>query len=224
MRVHHLRFTHPVQLHTSMNLTPSPAAPRGTLFIVSGPSGVGKGSILKAALPQLGAIRMSVSVTTRPPRPGEIHEQDYIFLSDQAFDTLRTQQDLLEHATVHGHSYGTPRSWVLQQLATGMDVVLEIDVQGALQVKALCPDAVLIFIAPPSWRELTRRLRGRDTEDEATITRRLTNAHQELSRVAEYEYVIINATLATAIAHFLAIVIAERCRPWRQPLKTMLPE
>lgn len=219
--------------------TPDSAAfTRGILFILSGPSGVGKDTILRHALPKLGTIRTSISVTTRPPRPGEVHGVDYFFVAPDEFAVMLERNEFLEHAGVHGYFYGTPRKWVEEELRTGMDVVLEIDVQGAVQVRRLFPQAILIFLAPPSWRELTRRLLrrldhdrklahdigARQAEDEATIRRRLMNARDELSRVNQYEYLIINDKLPEATDQFCAIVTAERCRPWRQDIDKLLEE
>lgn len=197
---------------------------RGILFILSGPSGVGKDTVLRHALPRLGNIRTSISMTTRAPRPDEKDGVDYFFISTDEFVRMLEREDLLEHAAVHGHLYGTPRSWVLDQLRAGTDVVLEIDVQGAIQVKKSFPQAILIFLAPPSWSELARRLRGRNTEDEAAIRRRLDNARQELARVDQYEYLIINDRVPDASKRFQSIVLAERCRPFRQDIHALLAE
>ena len=196
----------------------------GILFILSGPSGVGKDTVLRHALPRTAQIRTSVSVTTRPPRPDEQDGVDYFFVSPPDFDRMLEQGELLEHAEVHGHLYGTPRAWVQEQLRDGMDVVLEIDVQGAWQVKETFPYAVLIFLAPPSWQELARRLRARQTDDEQSIRRRLRNAQDELARAQQYDYIIINDHIMVAADHFAAIVTAERLRPWRQQLAHLLDE
>ncbi|HEY3378268.1 MAG TPA: guanylate kinase [Armatimonadota bacterium] len=204
---------------------PAPQPPtRGILFILSGPSGVGKDTVLRYALLRLEHIRTSVSVTTRTPRPGEVHGVDYFFVSPDDFALMLERGDLLEHAAVHGHFYGTPRGWVTEQLVEGMDVVLEIDVQGALQVKSQFPQAILIFLAPPSWQELARRLSQRNTEDAETINRRLRNARQELARVDQYEYLIINDRISDATDRLCAIALAERARPWRQDLTALLEE
>ena len=181
---------------------------RGMLYILSGPSGVGKDTVLRGALPSLEAIRTSISVTTRPPRVGETPGVDYFFISPEEFARLLEAGGLLEHAAVHGYFYGTPRAWVNEQLQAGTDVVLEIDVQGAIQVKTLFPRAILIFLAPPSWQELSRRLRERNTEDEASILRRLQHARQELAQVEQYEYLIINDSLPDAVAR-----LAPSCGP-----------
>ncbi|MHB9026754.1 MAG: guanylate kinase [Armatimonadota bacterium] len=198
--------------------------PRGRLFILSGPSGVGKDTVLQRALLRLRDIRTSVSVTTRAPRSGEQQSVNYFFVSDEEFQVMLQRGDLLEHARVHGKCYGTPRPWVAGELAAGTDVVLEIDVQGALQIKHLFPDAVYIFIAPPSWQELARRLRQRQTEDEGAIRTRLRNARQELEQVGAYDYLIINDRLSDAVDRLRSIVIAERCRPWQQDLRGLLEE
>ena len=198
--------------------------PKGMLFILSGPSGVGKDTILRHALPHLGAICSSISVTTRPPRRAEIDGRDYFFVSAARFAEMLEEDDLLEHAEVHGHSYGTPRSWVLEQLRAGTDIVLEIDVQGALQVKSLFPQAILIFLAPPSWQELAHRLQRRATEDAKSIYCRLQAARSELARVNNYQYLIINDRLHEAVQRLRAIIEAERCRPERQNIAALLNE
>jgi guanylate kinase len=197
---------------------------RGILFIFSGPSGVGKDTVLHQTMSQLTRLRTSISVTTRHPRPGEENGRDYFFVSSDEFALMLERGELLEHAAVHGNFYGTPRNWVIEQLQAGTDVVLEIDVQGALQIKSQYPQAILIFLAPPSWDELAQRLRGRNTEDEATIQRRLSNARQEMARVNKYEYVIINDRLEDAVDRLRAIVLAERSRPWRQDITELLQE
>jgi len=202
----------------------SDSSASGMLFILSGPSGVGKDTVLQRAMPHLGAIRTSISVTTRAPRVGETDGIDYFFISPEEFARQLEGGGFLEHAAVHGFFYGTPRSWVNDQLQAGTDVVLEIDVQGALQVKSLFPKAILIFLAPPSWDELSRRLRGRNTEDEVSIRRRLQHARQELARVHQYEYLIFNDCLEDAVERLSAVVRAERCRPWRQNMATLLSD
>lgn len=194
----------------------------GILFIVSGPSGVGKDTVLRHALPRLDNIRRSVSATTRPRRPNEREGEDYFFVSTEAFVGMMERGELLEHAPVHGHLYGTPRAWVLEQLRAGNDVVLEIDVQGALQVKTNFPEAILIFLAPPSWDELARRLRSRNTETEAAVAHRLENARQEMARADQYEYLVVNDRVEDASTRLQAIVIAERCRPFRQDLRGLI--
>lgn len=191
---------------------------QGILFILSGPSGVGKDTVLRHALPHLDNIRRSVSATTRPQRPNERDGEDYFFVSTDTFVHMMETGELLEHAGVVGNLYGTPRGWVLEQLQAGTDVLLEIDVQGAIQVKTNFPEAILIFLAPPSWDELSRRLRARNTESEAAVMHRLETARQELARADQYEYLVVNDRVEDASARLQAIVTAERCRPFRQDL------
>jgi guanylate kinase len=209
---------------------------RGILFVVSGPSGVGKGEVLKRARARLHGFRelvKSVSVTTRPPRPDETEGAEYCFRSRAEFEALRERDEFLEWAEYVGNLYGTPRAWVNEQLAAGRDVVLEIEVQGALQVRERCPDAVLTFIAPPSWEELRRRLGSRHTEcpeireqridvavrEVERVEMMLAVARRERSSVPEYDYVIVNDRLDDAAEAFVSVVRAEHCRARRQHLR-----
>ena len=152
---------------------PSAQTPGGLLLVLSGPSGVGKDAMLKQVLRGVGSLRRSVSVTTRPPRPGERDGGEYHFRSDQEFDRMEAAGELLESARYLDYRYGTPRAWVEEQRRAGADLVLELDVQGALQVRRLYPDAVLIFVVPPTWKALARRLSDRQTETPAHLERRL---------------------------------------------------
>jgi guanylate kinase len=170
----------------------------GNLYVVSGPSGAGKGTLLALAMQRLDKVWLSVSATTRAPRIGEVEGVEYFFLSDGEFDDLIAVDGLLEWATVHGERYGTIRREVEQRLAQGMDVILEIDPQGAFQVQEKLPQAILIFIMPPSLEVLEQRLRGRGTESEASIKRRMSNAVEELGYRDRYHTVIINDDLAIA--------------------------
>ncbi|OPZ84912.1 MAG: Guanylate kinase [bacterium ADurb.Bin429] len=198
--------------------------PSGTLFVLSGPSGVGKNTVLRRAAERVRNLQISVSATTRKPRRGERHGVSYIYVSPETFAEMRDAGDFLEYAEVHDASYGTPAAPVREWLDAGQDVVLEIDVQGAMQVREHYPDLILVFLAPPSWEELATRLRRRDTETEEKIARRLANARQEMARIGEYHYLIINDQLADAVERFCAIVTAERCRPARQNLRGLLGE
>jgi guanylate kinase len=153
-----------------------------------------------------------VTATTRPPRAGETDGHDYHFWSLEEFERREAAGDLLEAAQVHGHRYGTPAGWVFDQLDRGTDVILKIDVQGALAVRKRCPHAVLIFVKPPSLEEMEARLRGRGSESEAQIQRRLQDAREELARADRYDYLIVNDVLESAVAKLAAIVTAERCR------------
>ena len=172
---------------------------RGTLFVLSGPSGVGKGTLRDRALKDIEGLTYSVSCTTRRPRPGDREGVDYRFVTEEAFTRMVERGLFLEHAQVHGGPrYGTLREDVERELDAGRDVLLEIDVQGALQVRALLPDAVLIFVLPPSDEELERRLRGRCTETEAELQARLESARREMREAEKYDRLLVNDDLDRA--------------------------
>lgn len=179
---------------------------KGNLFIISGPSGAGKGTLVKAIEPLVPDIWISVSVTTRAPRPGEVDGLHYHFISDEEFSALAEHGGLLEWAEVHGNRYGTPRAAVDDMIAKGRQVILEIDPQGAFQVKRLANDSILIFIMPPSFDELQRRLVGRGSETEAQVETRLQTARRELDLVGEYDNVVINDDVSRAAAELVAII------------------
>ncbi|MGI6343644.1 MAG: guanylate kinase [Bacillota bacterium] len=191
---------------------------QGILLVVSGPSGVGKGTICSGLLRNHPDISYSVSVTTRQPRPGERDGEDYFFISRQRFACMRDQGELLEWAEVFGNYYGTPRAQVMQRLQAGENVMLEIDTQGALQVKSSYPECVMVFIWPPSYRELERRIVGRGTETPETLQLRLHDARREMQRVINYDYVVVNrpGRVNEAIRDLEAIIQAERARVDRQ--------
>ena len=182
--------------------------------IISGPSGSGKGTVVKRLDPSKGYAR-SVSVTTRTPRPDETHGRDYIFTTEDEFARMRQENNLLEHAVYVGNYYGTPRRYVEEQIALGKVVVLEIEVNGALQVKEKFHDAVLIFLVPPTLTELQRRLVNRATEDAVTIEDRLKKSLEEFPLVKQYDYIVINDVVEEAVAKVDTIVAAERLRPKR---------
>lgn len=186
--------------------------PLGTLYIVTAPSGAGKTTLVHAVLEREPGLALSVSYTTRPPRPGEVDGRDYRFVSREEFLRLRDGGELLEWAEVHGNYYGTSRTWIETQLQQDRDVLLEIDWQGARQVRRMFPHAVSIFILPPSLEALEARLRGRGTDSEATIARRLAAAREEMRHVEEFDYVIINDRLERAIDELTAVVRAARLR------------
>jgi guanylate kinase len=186
----------------------------GLVVIISGPSGSGKGTVVKRLDAAKGYAR-SISVTTRTPREGEAHGRDYFFTSEDEFMQMRNNNELLEHAVYVGHYYGTPRAYVEEQIAQSRVVVLEIEVNGALQVREKFPDAVLVFLLPPTLTELSRRLTERATEDAVTIDARLNRALEEVPLIHEYDYLIINDIVDTAVSKIDAIVAAERLRPSR---------
>ena len=170
----------------------------GRLFVVSGPSGVGKGTVLAHFLKGRTDVRLSVSATTRAPRPGEREGESYFFLSREAFEEKIASGGMLEYAQYNNQYYGTPRSAVEGWLQAGEDVLLEIEVQGAMKVCAAMPEAVLVFIMPPDFNTLRTRLSGRGTEDEETIKKRLSAARAELQRAGEYDFIVVNDTVENA--------------------------
>lgn len=187
-------------------------AGKGLLLVVSAPSGGGKGTILKELFAQDDNLRLSVSATTRAPRPGEEHGKQYYFISREEFESLISQNKMLEHAEYVGNYYGTPRDPVEEWLAAGNDVVLEIEVQGGAQVKKLMPECVSIFILPPSMKVLEDRLRGRGTEAEETVQKRLSTARREIPQAKEYDYIVFNDRLEDAVDDIQAILRAEKLK------------
>lgn len=179
---------------------------KGNLFVLSGPSGAGKGTLAKRVLQRVPDAWVSVSATTRQPRPGEVDGRDYFFLDQPRFDELVSQGGFLEWAHVHGNSYGTLRSRVQDRIDHGSQVILEIDVQGAFQVKKAMPEAHLIFIEPPSLEELERRLRGRGTETEEVICNRMKTAEVELARKMEYDVQVVNDELERATEELVSYI------------------
>jgi guanylate kinase len=185
---------------------------RGSLIVVTGPSGAGKGTVLKKVLAALPDVYYSVSATTRAPREGEQNGVHYHFLTREQFETLIAQDRLLEHAEYAGNYYGTPADPADEQLARGGDVLLEIELQGALQIRKKRPEALMVFLAPPSFAELERRLRGRGTESEEKIERRLAIARRECASLGEFEYVVVNDDPDAAAERLCCIIRAARCR------------
>jgi guanylate kinase len=180
--------------------------PTGRLFVITGPSGVGKGTLIRRLRERILDLDLSVSATTRRPRPGEQDGVDYHFTSEEEFDRMAREGLLLEHATYSGHRYGTPRSEVEPRLGAGRSVVLEIEVQGARQVRQAMPEAVQVFIAPPSPDALRDRLEGRGTDRPEDIERRLSVAEQELSAQREFGHVVVNDDLDRATDELVALV------------------
>jgi len=201
--------------------------PQGTLFIVSAPSGAGKTSLVRELIESLDGIRVSVSHTTRAQRRGEVDGVNYHFVSIAEFEAMISRGEFFEYAQVFDNFYGTSRSAVEALLKAGQDVILEIDWQGAQQVREQVPDSVSIFILPPSCEELERRLANRGTDAHATIARRMRDAVSEMSHYDEYDYLVINDDFTTALRELQALVIAQRLRLARQqdshgPLLTAL--
>jgi guanylate kinase len=180
----------------------------GRLFVVSGPSGVGKGTVVRALRELLPEMVYSVSATTRPPRAGERDGVDYRFVSESGFDQLVERDAFLEWAEVFGHRYGTLAGPIEQELAAGRNVILEIDVQGAAQIRSRVPEAVLVFLVPPSRRELERRLRGRATESEADLQRRIADTDRELQAAGRFDHVVVNDDVLRAARDMADIIEA----------------
>ena len=191
---------------------------RGLMIVLSSPSGAGKTTMTRRLLAQDPNIAMSVSVTTRAPRPGERDGEDYFFVSKDEFNRLESEGQLLEHARVFDNYYGTPRAPVEQALSEGKDIVFDIDWQGAQQLtEAAADDLVKIFILPPDMRELEKRLRTRAQDSGEVIAKRMSKSEAEISHWAEYDYVLVNENIDRAMGELLSIVTAERMRRRRQP-------
>jgi guanylate kinase len=185
---------------------------KGTLYIISAPSGAGKTSLVRQLLSRDSLVRVSVSHTTRAMRPGEVNGKDYNFVSLEQFNRMIEDGQFLESADVFDNKYGTSQSWVQQQLDRGIDVILEIDWQGAQQVRRLMPQAVSIFILPPSREALRERLTGRGQDDSSVIDRRMADAVNEMSHYAEYDYLVINDRFDQALSELQAVLVARRLR------------
>jgi guanylate kinase len=190
-----------------------------SLYVIAAPSGGGKTSLVNALIAANKNICVSVSHTTRPMRPGEQQNVDYHFVDENTFQKLSAERIFLEQATVHGYHYGTSRAWVLEQLQQGNDVILEIDWQGALQIRQQFPHCVSIFIMPPSRAELEKRLQGRGQDSQTVIAKRLAAASGEIAHVKEFDYLIVNAIFADTLAELQAIFTAQRLRTDKQLLK-----
>ncbi len=188
---------------------------KSMLIVISGPSGVGKGTIYSQLLKNDHSLTFSVSVTTRAPRIGEREGIDYFFISQEEYDRLLAEDAFLEHATVHGNSYGTLKSQVEAKLAAGWSVVLDIDPQGARNVMKIWPDCVSIFLLPPSYEELRKRLYGRNTDNPEAIERRLSNARGEIEQANLYQYNVVNDDVGRAYQRVAAIIAAEKLRTTR---------
>lgn len=187
--------------------------PKGKTFIICGPSGVGKGTVVSRLLEADPTLYFSVSATTRAPRAGEADGVHYHFLTRERFQEWIDAGDFLEHAQFVGNFYGTPRRYVDEAMDQGRDVLLDIEIQGAEQIHQKRPEAVRIYIAPPSWEELERRLTGRGTEDTEKVRSRLARGREEFAAAKDFDYLVINDTVDHAVAEIRAIMAAEHCRP-----------
>ncbi len=191
---------------------------RGTLFVVSAPSGAGKTTLCREARLRLPDLAYSVSYTTRGPRPGEIEGTDFVFVTEPQFRALQARGEFAEWAAVHGNLYGTRASVLEAALRDGRDILLDIDTQGAAQLRSRYPEAVLVFIVAPSMHELALRLRERRSDAETEIARRLARAREEVTLWRDYDYLVVNRDLKEAAEHLTAIITAERCRTARLTL------
>jgi guanylate kinase len=191
----------------------------GSMILVVAPSGAGKSSLVSALLTTDPTLALSVSFTTRSPRPGEVEGINYHFISEEEFLSRKEQGDFLEWAFVHGNYYGTSRSWIMEKMEQGQDVILEIDWQGAQQIQKIVPQAIWIFILPPSLKILEERLRHRGQDDEATIQRRIKAAHEELSHLSEANYLVVNDLFQAALFELRQIISASRLRTIPQLLR-----
>lgn len=188
------------------------SAGRGMLFVISGPSGVGKGTLREKVFNIFPDLKYSVSVNTRPSRKGEIEGKDYYFVTVDEFEKRIKENKFVEWAIVHGDYKGTPTIFLIEELQKGRDVLLELDVQGAMQIKEKFPDGIFIFIAPPTWKDLEDRLRKRNTEGEKALEKRLKDARSEIKYKKNYNYLVVNDNIKTALEKIESIIIAERCK------------
>ncbi|SDC68116.1 guanylate kinase [Geotoga petraea] len=185
----------------------------GVLYVVSGPSGAGKSTVIKKALDKVEGFTFSVSYTTREKRPGEIEGEDYFFISEEEFHELKEQGEFLEYAEVHGYYYGTSKSFIKEKLDEGFNIVLDVDVQGSLNIKKEMPyDSVLIFVVPPSYKELQKRLMGRGTENEKDLKKRLEDSKWEIQRMEEFDYLLENNDVPESVNRLISIIIAEQLK------------
>lgn len=191
----------------------------GFLIVLSGPSGAGKNSVMNAVFPTIPNLKYSISVTTRPPRPGEVDAVNYFFRSEAEFDEMLKTDLLLESATFVGYRYGTPKSFVYDQIKSGNAVIMDIDIQGAAQIREKMPEAVFVFLLPPTPEELSRRLKLRGSDSDDVIKRRLAKSQEEIKHIVDYDYFIVNDDLGKAAEQLRQIIFSEWSRVSRVDLK-----
>lgn len=185
---------------------------RGSVFVLSAPSGAGKSTLARRLVQETEGLIFSISTTTRPPRPGEQDGREYFFVNDARFDALVAENGLVEWVRVYAHRYGTGRAWLERTLATGVDVLLDIETTGALNIRTAIPDAIMVFLLPPSAAELERRLRGRGSDSEAQISLRMQHARHEMELFEAYDYLIVNDDLERAYRQLESVVLAVRAQ------------
>jgi len=185
---------------------------KGDIFVISAPSGTGKTTLVRLLLSRFPTLSFSISYTTRLPRPGEVDGQHYFFVSEKEFKRSIARGEMLEWAKVYGHYYGTPLHFVKEKIAAGKDVILDIDIQGAQEVKKKIPEAILIFIIPPSWEELQRRITNRSTDSLEVIKKRLKAARKEIKVARDFDYIVINDILENALQELTSIIQATKVR------------
>jgi len=185
---------------------------KGFLIVLSGPSGAGKNSVMNAVFPTIPNLKYSISVTTRPPRVGEVDEVNYFFRSEEEFDQMLRDDLLLESATFVGYRYGTPKSFVYEQIQAGNAVIMDIDIQGAAQIRKKMPEAVFVFLLPPTPEELSRRLKHRGSDSDEVIKRRLAKSYDEIKHIVDYDYYIVNDDLGRAAEQLRQIILSEWSR------------
>lgn len=197
---------------------------RGLLIVVSGPSGAGKGTICKELLKNHQEVGISISVTTRQPRAGEVDGVNYFFRTREAFQEMIARDELLEYAEVYGNYYGTPKQFVIDQIRGGRDILLEIDIQGAMQIRKKYTEGIFVFIIPPSMAELRNRIIHRGSETPDTLETRVSSAFEEITFIDKYDYFIINNTVDAAVTQLNCIVQAEKCRVMDSSVDTLIQE